>query len=102
MDKDQPGLIVDRYGPCLVIQTLCQATERLADEIVARLVEILSPGGVLERNDFDPAAFEKEKGRVGAALRQEKRNQFFQAYLNEARDRFRVERRPEVFRRVVS
>jgi len=57
---------------------------------------------VLERNDFDPAAFEKEKGRVGAALRQEKRNQFFQAYLNEARDRFRVERRPEVFRRVVS
>lgn len=56
---------------------------------------------VLERNSFDPAAFEKEKPRIAAALRQEKRNQFFQAYLNEARDRFRVERRPDVFQRVV-
>jgi len=56
---------------------------------------------VLERNAFDPAAFEKEKARIVATLRQEKRNQFFQAYLNEARDRFRVERRPDVFQRVV-
>jgi peptidyl-prolyl cis-trans isomerase D len=56
---------------------------------------------VLERNAFDPVAFEKERARVAATLRQEKRGQFFQAYLNEARDRFRVERRPEVFQRVV-
>jgi 23S rRNA (cytosine1962-C5)-methyltransferase len=46
-----PSLIVDRYGPYLVVQTLSQATERLKDEIVAALVDLLAPKGILERND---------------------------------------------------
>jgi 23S rRNA (cytosine1962-C5)-methyltransferase len=46
-----PSLVVDRYGPYAVIQTLSQATERLKPEIVAALVELLQPRGILERND---------------------------------------------------
>jgi 23S rRNA (cytosine1962-C5)-methyltransferase len=46
-----PSLVVDRYGDYLVIQTLSQGTEHRKDEIVAALVEILEPRGILERND---------------------------------------------------
>ena len=46
-----PSLIVDRYGDYVVVQTLSQATERLKGEIVAALVELLQPRGILERND---------------------------------------------------
>jgi 23S rRNA (cytosine1962-C5)-methyltransferase len=46
-----PSLIVDRYGSYVVIQTLSQATDRRKDEIVAALVELLQPRGILERND---------------------------------------------------
>ena len=46
-----PSLIVDRYGPYLVIQTLSQATEALKPAIVENLVELLKPRGILERND---------------------------------------------------
>jgi 23S rRNA (cytosine1962-C5)-methyltransferase len=46
-----PSLVVDRYGAYVVIQTLSQATERLKSEIVAALVELLQPRGILERND---------------------------------------------------
>jgi 23S rRNA (cytosine1962-C5)-methyltransferase len=46
-----PSLIVDRYGDVLVIQTLSQGTERLKDEIVRLLVELVHPRGILERND---------------------------------------------------
>src|SRR5262245_363062 len=46
-----PSVIVDRYGEFLVVQTLSQAAERLKGEIVAALVELLRPRGILERND---------------------------------------------------
>ncbi len=46
-----PSLVVDRYGPYVVVQTLSQATEARKDEIVRALVELLSPKGILERND---------------------------------------------------
>jgi 23S rRNA (cytosine1962-C5)-methyltransferase len=46
-----PSLIVDRYGDVLVIQTLSQGTERLKQEIVRLLVELVHPRGILERND---------------------------------------------------
>jgi 23S rRNA (cytosine1962-C5)-methyltransferase len=46
-----PSLIVDRYGEYLVIQTLSQATDRSKGEIVSALQELLSPKGILERND---------------------------------------------------
>jgi 23S rRNA (cytosine1962-C5)-methyltransferase len=46
-----PGLIVDRYADWLVIQTLCQATDRRLSLIADLLVERLTPRGILARND---------------------------------------------------
>jgi 23S rRNA (cytosine1962-C5)-methyltransferase len=46
-----PSLVVDRYGDCLSIQTLSQGTERAKPEIVAALVDLLKPRGIVERND---------------------------------------------------
>ncbi len=46
-----PSLVVDRYGEYLSVQTLSQGTERAKVEIVAALVEILQPKGIVERND---------------------------------------------------
>ncbi|MEQ1947647.1 MAG: class I SAM-dependent rRNA methyltransferase [Bryobacteraceae bacterium] len=46
-----PGLIVDRYGPHLVLQTLTQGMDRAKDVIVDCLNELLQPKGILARND---------------------------------------------------
>ena len=46
-----PGLIVDRYGSYLVIQTLNQGMDRARDLIVRCLTELLAPAGILARND---------------------------------------------------
>jgi 23S rRNA (cytosine1962-C5)-methyltransferase len=46
-----PSLVVDRYGDYLSVQTLSQGTERAKPEIVAALVELLKPRGIVERND---------------------------------------------------
>jgi 23S rRNA (cytosine1962-C5)-methyltransferase len=46
-----PSLIVDRYGDYLVLQTLSQGSERHKQMLVSILVELLSPKGMVERND---------------------------------------------------
>jgi 23S rRNA (cytosine1962-C5)-methyltransferase len=46
-----PGLIVDKYGPYLVMQTLTQGMDRASTEIVSCLQELLKPEGILARND---------------------------------------------------
>ena len=46
-----PGLVVDRYGDHLSIQTLIPATERRKELICDLLEELLSPQGIIERND---------------------------------------------------
>jgi 23S rRNA (cytosine1962-C5)-methyltransferase len=46
-----PGLIVDRYGAYLVMQTLNQGMDRARDLIVHCLKELLAPKGILARND---------------------------------------------------
>ncbi len=46
-----PSLIVDRYGDYLVLQTLSQGSERHKQMLVSILVELLSPKGIVERND---------------------------------------------------
>jgi peptidyl-prolyl cis-trans isomerase D len=56
---------------------------------------------VLERRAFDPAAFEAQKPALMAELRDAQKEELFRAYLEQARQRFAVERRPEAFRRVV-
>ncbi len=46
-----PGLIVDRYGPYLVMQALSQGMDRESDVIAACLTDLLQPAGILARND---------------------------------------------------
>jgi 23S rRNA (cytosine1962-C5)-methyltransferase len=46
-----PSLVVDRYDRYLVVQTLSQGTDRLLPDLVAILVDILEPAGILVRND---------------------------------------------------
>jgi 23S rRNA (cytosine1962-C5)-methyltransferase len=46
-----PGLIVDRYGPYLVMQTLSQGMDRSRDLIAECLTELLAPAGIFARND---------------------------------------------------
>lgn len=61
-----PSLIVDRYGDYLVVQTLSQATERNKNLFVELLIEMLSPKGVLERNDPKVRLLEGLEQQVGA------------------------------------
>ena len=46
-----PGLMVDRYGPYVVMQTLDQGMDRARDVIAQCLGELLTPKGILARND---------------------------------------------------
>lgn len=46
-----PGLIVDRYGDHLVIQTLTLALDLRQSLIVQALVELLNPASIVERNE---------------------------------------------------
>ncbi|MBI4127801.1 MAG: class I SAM-dependent rRNA methyltransferase [Parcubacteria group bacterium] len=46
-----PGLIVDRYDTYLVIQIHTLGIERMRDEIIEVLVDLLHPAGIYERSD---------------------------------------------------
>ncbi len=46
-----PGVIVDRYGDCLVVQTLTLAMDQRKELLTAALVALLAPAVVIERND---------------------------------------------------
>ena len=46
-----PGLIVDRYGEHLVVQTLTLAMDLNLPKIVAALNQVLKPKSIVERND---------------------------------------------------
>lgn len=46
-----PGIIVDRYGDTLVLQTLTHATDAMKPLLVDILKEAVRPKGILQRND---------------------------------------------------
>ncbi|MBI5528402.1 MAG: class I SAM-dependent rRNA methyltransferase [Deltaproteobacteria bacterium] len=46
-----PALVVDRYGPVVVIQTLAPGPEMLKDDIVSWCMDLTDVGAVVERND---------------------------------------------------
>jgi len=48
-----PGLIVDQYGPWLIVQFLSLAVERYRSMIVDALTDLLAPIGIFERSDAD-------------------------------------------------
>jgi 23S rRNA (cytosine1962-C5)-methyltransferase len=53
-----PGLIVDRYANWLVVQFLDQGMDRMADQVVAALNAVISPEGIVARNDVPSRAKE--------------------------------------------
>ncbi|MFZ5898996.1 MAG: class I SAM-dependent rRNA methyltransferase [Bacillota bacterium] len=53
-----PGLIVDRYGDYLVVQTLALGIARCQDLLVDLLEELLRPKGIYERNDVSVRSLE--------------------------------------------
>lgn len=46
-----PGLILDRYGDCAVLQTLTLAIDQRKDLIAEAIMEIFNPRCLIERND---------------------------------------------------
>lgn len=53
-----PGLIVDRYGDCFVLQTLTRGMDALKPMWVELLVERFQPRLIIERNDAKVRQFE--------------------------------------------
>ena len=60
-----PGLIVDKYGPFLVVQFLALGLEPWREIIVAALAEQFSPSGIYERSDSAVRKLEGLEERVG-------------------------------------
>ncbi|MCB1673211.1 MAG: class I SAM-dependent rRNA methyltransferase, partial [Pseudomonadales bacterium] len=58
-DSDQlAGLVVDRFGEYCVVQTTTAGMELVKDEIVQALIKVLSPTGILFKNDSKARAIE--------------------------------------------
>ncbi len=53
-----PGLIVDRYGPVLVVQLNTAGMQRAQGEVIDALREVVSPEAILLRNDAPARAIE--------------------------------------------
>jgi peptidyl-prolyl cis-trans isomerase D len=88
------------------------STQQLEDAAFALPPQTLSepvptPAGyavlrVLEKTPFDPAAFAQQKASVVSSLEQQQKQRLFQSYVDRARERFPVERRPAAMRRLGS
>jgi 23S rRNA (cytosine1962-C5)-methyltransferase len=63
-----PGLIVDRYGPWLVMQSLTAGIDRWKPTVVGSLAELLSPLGIYERSDVDVRGQEGLRPSSGVLL----------------------------------
>lgn len=60
-----PALIVDKFGPVLVIQTLALGIDVYKDMIVSLLDELFMPDGIYERNDVPVRELEGLDQRKG-------------------------------------
>jgi 23S rRNA (cytosine1962-C5)-methyltransferase len=60
-----PGLVVDRYADCLVVQTLVEATDARRELFAAILEKLVSPRAIVERNDVRVRAHEGLPQRKG-------------------------------------
>jgi len=65
-----PGLIVDRYGSWLSVQSLTAGMERLMPMVLEALAEVFSPEGIVLRNDSPQRALEGLKAEKSVALGQ--------------------------------
>lgn len=83
-----PGLVVDRFGDILVVQCATAGMDRLAGEVVNALEELLSPAGILLKNDADvrkreglEPVVEVVRGQVPDEVRVEENGAVFMAPL---------------------
>ena len=53
-----PSLVIDRYGDYVVMQTLSRGTDHLKDTFARVIVDLVTPAGILERNDAKVRALE--------------------------------------------
>jgi len=62
-----PGLVVDHYGGTLVLQSGCQASDRMRDFLLELIEEALpfEPSGILERSDSSARKHEDLEPKVG-------------------------------------
>jgi 23S rRNA (cytosine1962-C5)-methyltransferase len=60
-----PGVIVDRYGDCLVLQTLTLAMDQRRELIASTLIDLFSPAVIVERNDAPIRVAEGLETRIG-------------------------------------
>jgi len=63
-----PGLIVDKYGSVLVVQTAALGMDRRKKEIAAILEDLLAPTGIMERNDAPSRTLEGLPQEAGVLL----------------------------------
>jgi 23S rRNA (cytosine1962-C5)-methyltransferase len=62
-----PSIVVDRYGDYLVVQTLSQGADRILPLVVGTLQELLTPKGILARNDPRTRSLEGLEQKVEVA-----------------------------------
>lgn len=63
-----PGLVVDRFGELLVAQITTAGMERVREELVAALEEVVRPAAILLRNDAPARSLEGLDSYVEPAL----------------------------------
>jgi peptidyl-prolyl cis-trans isomerase D len=56
---------------------------------------------VLEKKPFDPVELARQKGQVGASLRQQKQQELFRAFVVQARERYEIARDAKAYRRAL-
>lgn len=64
-----PGLVVDRFGEVLVAQITTAGMERLREDVVGALEEVVRPASILLRNDTASRSLEGLDSYVETALR---------------------------------
>ncbi|HEX2210086.1 MAG TPA: class I SAM-dependent rRNA methyltransferase [Longimicrobium sp.] len=80
-----PGLVVDRFGPVLVAQVTTAGMERVIEDVIGALQEVIDPTGILLRNDTSGRALEglesyvQPRGEVPDVLEVEENGVRFQA-----------------------
>jgi 23S rRNA (cytosine1962-C5)-methyltransferase len=63
-----PSLVVDRYGPYVVAQLLSAGLEAVRADVLAAITQVLSPAGILLRNDASVRRHERLPLAVEAPL----------------------------------
>jgi peptidyl-prolyl cis-trans isomerase D len=106
LSRQETPALISRDEQLADVGTAASLEPVFALEAGALSVPVRTPNGyvvarVVEKQAADPASFEKEKDALLASVRDERRGRLFQSFMNEARQRFRVERFPEAYQRVV-